>query len=78
MTLSEMLTELWQAIVDGLTTVPLAMVSAIKELFSAFVFDGTGETQTISFIGYFLFGVLGLSIGIGLIWLIISIFKRRG
>ena len=79
MTVAEAITELWNAIISGLTEVPMAIVNAIKELFVNFVFDNYGaEGQAISFMGYFLFAVLGLSIGVGLVWLCISIFKRRG
>lgn len=78
MTIVEAIAELFNAIISGLTEVPLAMVGAIKELFTTFVFDGYGtESQAVSFIGYFLMAMLGLAIGVGLVWLVISIFKRR-
>lgn len=63
MTVAEAITQLWNAIISGLTEVPMAIVNAIKELFVSFVFDNYGEeTQAISFMGYFLFAVLGLNL----------------
>lgn len=78
MTIAEAISALFNAIISGLTEVPIAMVNAIKELFTSFVFDNYGEeTQALSFIGYFLMAMLGLAIGVGLVWLVISLFKRR-
>lgn len=78
MTGTSLITSLFEAITEGITGIISPIVEGIKTGFTTLVSDTSGETSTISLIGYFLFAMLGLSIGVGLVWLVISLFKRRG
>ena len=71
--------ELFNALVEGINGIIAPMVEAIKTAFLELIYvDPEAETPVLSSIAYFLFSMLGLSIGVGLIWLVISLFKRRG
>lgn len=78
MTGTALITSLFEAITEGITGIISPIVEGIKVGFTTLVSDTSGESSTISLIGYFLFAMLGLSIGVGLVWLVISLFKRRG
>ena len=70
---------LFQALTEGITGIIAPMVDAIKTGFLELIYvDATAESPQLSAIAYFLFAMLGLSIGVGLVWLVISLFKRRG
>ena len=70
---------LFEAITSGITGIIGPMVDGIKDAFLELVYvDPTASEKEVSVIAYFLFAMLGLSIGVGLIWLVISLFKRRG
>ncbi len=78
MTGADLITSLFEAITEGITGIISPIVDGIKTGFTTLVSDTAGDATTISLIGYFLFAMLGLSIGVGLVWLVISLFKRRG
>ena len=70
---------LFEAITSGITGIIAPMVDGIKDAFLELVYvDPNAAEKEVSVIAYFLFAMLGLSIGVGLIWLVISLFKRRG
>lgn len=70
---------LFQALTEGITGIIAPMVDAIKTGFLELIYvDAAAESPQLSAIAYFLFAMLGLSIGVGLVWLVISLFKRRG
>lgn len=70
---------LFEAITEGITGIIAPVVDAIKTAFLQLVYvDPEAETKVVSTLAYFLFAMLGLSVGIGLIWLVMSLFKRRG
>lgn len=76
--MATLITTIFNAIISGLTTIPTAVVDAIKSLFQEFVYeDPSAATKTLSDVGYFLLAFLGVSIGMGLVWLVISLFKRK-
>lgn len=73
------ITSLLEALVAGITGIVTPMIEAIKTGFEEIVYvDPSATTKVVSTIGYFLFAMLGVSIGVGLVWLVISLFKRRG
>ena len=73
------ITTLFEAITAGITGIINPIVDGIKNGFLQLVYvDPTAETKVVSTLAYFLFAMLGLSIGVGLVWLVISMFKRRG
>lgn len=75
---SSILTAIFTAITDGLTTVPTAIVGAIKSLFMDFIYvDPAATTKALSDLAIFLLAFTGMSIGVGLVWLCISLFKRK-
>lgn len=77
----DFLANLLKAITEGITGIIAPMVEAIKTGFLELIYenpDATGDTKTLSAFAYFLFAMLGISIGVGLVWLVISLFKRRG
>lgn len=76
--MSTTIAAIFEAIVAGLTTLPTAMVEAIKDLFEEFIYvDPSATTKSLSTLSYFLLAFLGCSIGVGLVWLVISLFKRH-
>ena len=73
------ITSLFEALTAGITGIIAPMVEGIKEGFLEVIYvDPSATTPELSAIAYFLFAMLGLSIGVGLVWLVISLFKRRG
>lgn len=73
------ITSLLEALVAGITGIVAPMIEAIKTGFEEVVYvDPEATTKVVSTLGYFLFAMLGVSIGVGLVWLVISLFKRRG
>ncbi len=75
----EFITTLFRAITEGITGIISPMVEAIKTGFLEVIYvDPSAETRALSEFAYFLFAMLGISIGVGLVWLVISLFKRRG
>ena len=75
----EFVTTLISAITTGITGLVSPMVLAVEEGFNAFLYGETAgtETQVVTDIAIFMFVLLGLSIGVGLVWLAISIFRGR-
>lgn len=76
----EFVTTLFEAITAGITGIIAPIVEGIKTGFLELIYvdpTATGEKE-LSAIAYFLFACLGLSIGVGLVWLVMSLFKRRG
>ena len=70
--------ELFEALTEGITGIIKPMIEAIKEGFLNLIYvDASVTNPTLSPIAYFLFAMLGLSVGVGLVWLVISLFKRR-
>lgn len=76
----DFITELFKAIVAGITGIVSPIVDAVKTGFLELIYvDPNAEgAKILSSIAYFLFAMLGLSIGVGLVWLVMSLFKRRG
>lgn len=73
------ITDLFEALTAGITGIIAPMVDGIKTGFLEVIYvDPSAETPVLSAIAYFLFAMLGLSVGVGLVWLVISLFKRRG
>lgn len=73
-----MLQDLINAIVIGIQGLVSPVVEAIKDGFNNFLYvDPSASTKVVSDVALFCMCMLGLSIGIGLVWLAISIFKRR-
>lgn len=75
----EFITTLIEAITTGITALISPMVNAIHEGFTVMLYGETAgtESQVLTPLAYFLFVFLGVSIGVGLVWLAISLFKRR-
>lgn len=72
------ITTLIEAITTGITALITPIVTAIHEGFLAFLYvDPEAETRVVSDLAVFLMVFLGVSIGVGLVWLAISLFKRR-
>lgn len=73
------ITNLIEAITTGITALISPMVNAIHEGFTVMLYGETAgtENETLTALAYFLFVFLGVSIGVGLVWLAISLFKRR-
>ena len=72
------ITSLIEAITTGLTALITPIVSAIHEGFLAFLYvDPDADTKVVSDLAIFLMVFFGVSIGVGLVWLAISLFKRR-
>ena len=62
----------------GITSIVGVVVNGIKESFLEFVYvDKDSDNLVVSDLAYFLFFMLGFSIAVGLIWLVIFMFKRR-
>ena len=75
----DFITSLFQALTAGITGIIAPMVDGIKTGFLEVIYvDPAAEAPELSAIAYFLFAMLGLSVGVGLVWLVISLFKRRG
>lgn len=73
------ITTLLGAITSGITGIMAPIIEGIKTGFKALIYvNPTAETLVVSDLAYFLFAMLGISIGVGLVWLCISLFKRRG
>lgn len=73
-----MLNDVISAITTGISALVSPMVSAIKDGFEAFLYvDPSASTKVLSDVAQFCLLFLGISIGVGLVWLAISIFKRR-
>ena len=73
------ITTLFEAITSGITGIIAPIVNGIKTGFMQLIYvDPSAQTLEVSTLAYFLFAMLGLSIGVGLVWLVISLFKRRG
>ena len=73
------ITTLIEAITTGITALISPIVQAVHEGFQAFLYvDPTSETKVVSDLAIFLMVFFGVSIGVGLVWLAISLFKRRG
>lgn len=73
------LTDLFEALTAGITGIMTPIITGIKDGFLEVIYkDPAAESPELSVIAYFLFAMLGLSIGVGLVWLVISLFKRRG
>lgn len=67
------------AITEGITGIIAPIVDGIKTAFLQLIYvDPSAESKTVSAIAYFLFVMLGISVGVGLVWLVISLFKKRG
>lgn len=76
--MATVITAIFNAIISGLTTIPTAVVDAIKSLFEEFIYeDPDATTKALSDVSYFLLAFLGVSVGMGLVWLCISLFKRK-
>lgn len=75
----EFLQSLITAITTGLTALVSPMVVALQDGFNAFLYGETAgtESQVVTDIAIFMFALLGMSIGVGLVWLAISIFRGR-
>lgn len=75
----EFVTTLISAITTGITGLVSPMVLALQDGFNAFLYGDTAgtENQVVTDIAIFMFTLLGLSIGVGLVWLAISIFRGR-
>ena len=77
--MADFISTLFEAITEGITGIITPVVDAIKTAFLQLVYvDPEAEAKVVSTLAYFLFAMLGLSVGIGLIWLVMSLFKRRG
>ena len=71
-------TSLIQAITTGITGLITPIVQGLQEGFTAFLYTTNAENeQVVSDLAIFMFTMLGLSIGVGLVWLCISIFRGR-
>lgn len=68
-----------EAITTGITALITPIVTAVHEGFLAFLYGDTAgtESQVVSDLAIFLMAFFGVSIGVGLVWLAISLFKRR-
>lgn len=72
------ITTLLGAITSGITGIMSPIIEGIKTGFKTLIYvNPTAETLVVSDLAYFLFAMLGISIGVGLVWLCISLFKRR-
>lgn len=73
------ITTLIEAITTGITALITPIVTAVHEGFLAFLYGDTAgtESQVVSDLAIFLMVFFGVSIGVGLVWLAISLFKRR-
>ena len=75
----DFVTTLFEAITAGITGIIAPIVEGIKTGFLELIYvDPNVESPVLSAIAYFLFAMLGLSVGVGLVWLVMSLFKRRG
>lgn len=72
-------TSLIEAITTGITALISPMVVGLQDGFNAFLYGETAgtENQVVSDLAIFMFVMLGVSIGVGLVWLAISIFRGR-
>lgn len=77
--MADFITTLFEAITAGITGIIAPIVGGVKDGFLQLIYvDPTAEQKEVSVIAYFLFAMLGLSVGVGLVWLVMSLFKRRG
>lgn len=77
--MSDFISTLFEAITQGITGIIAPIVDGIKTGFMELIYvDPEAETPVVSTLAYFLFAMLGLSVGVGLVWLVMSLFKRRG
>lgn len=69
-----------EAITTGITALIAPVIKAIHSGFETMLYGETvgTDTETLTPLAYFLFVFLGVNIGVGLVWLAISLFKRRG
>lgn len=73
-----MIAEVIESITQGITALIAPVVSAIKTAFMNFLYvDPAAETLVMSDLAKFLLVFLGVSIGVSLVWVAISLFKRR-
>jgi len=69
---------MFQGITSGVTNAVKIIGDGLKTAFMNILYvDPTAETLQLSELSYFLFVIAGLSIGVGLVWLIVSLVKRR-
>lgn len=77
--MGEFITTLFEALTEGITGIIAPIIDAVKTGFLELIYvDPSAEVKEVSAIAYFLFAMLGLSVGVGLVWLVMSLFKRRG
>ena len=77
--MADFISTLFEAITQGITGIIAPIVDGIKTAFMELVYVDPDATEpVVSALAYFLFVCLGLSIGVGLVWLVMSLFKRRG
>lgn len=71
-------TTLIEAITTGITALITPIAQGLQEGFMAFLYvDPTAEEKVVSDVAIFLFVMLGVSIGVGLVWLAISLFRGK-
>lgn len=63
------------AITGAFTSFGNSIVGAIKSLFNTFLFE-SGADGALSNIATFMLVFLGISIIVGLVWLVIGLFRR--
>lgn len=77
--MGDFISTLFEALTEGITGIIAPIIDAVKTGFLQLIYvDPTAEVKEVSAIAYFLFAMLGLSVGVGLVWLVMSLFKRRG
>lgn len=64
------ITEAFSGIVTGLT-------SAIRDSVNGLIFEGTGDTQTLSGFAKFAFTLMGLGMAVGVVYLIVRWVRNR-
>ena len=69
---------IFENVTEGVTKTIKTIVDAIKSIFLNLIYeDPSAEVKVVSEFAIFLFVLLGISVGVGLVWLVLSLIKRR-
>ena len=78
MAASDFVSGIFENMTEGVTKTIKTIVDAIKSIFLNLIYeDPAAETKVVSQLAIFLFVMLGVSVGVGLVWLVLSLIKRR-